>query len=91
MTTTERAAVIASNVRAEMARKRKRGTELAALLGISQAAASRRLTGETSLDVGEVCAIAEWMDVPITDLMAGVIKTAFMSPFSGVSADLVAA
>lgn len=39
------------------------------LLGISPAAVTRRVSGETPLDVNELCAIAQWLDIPVTALL----------------------
>lgn len=55
--------VVAAEVRAEMGRQRKTGVELATVLGISQQSASRRLRGETGLDLDEVAVVAEWLGV----------------------------
>lgn len=60
---------LAANLRGEMARQRRRQVDLAAVLSMSQAAVSRRLSGETPLDVDELYAVASWLDLPITDLM----------------------
>ena len=80
-------AVIAANLRAEMARQRKTGKELALVLSVSQASASRRTTGETPLDVDELCSVAAWLDVPFSALLPDrdSFKPAFMSPPYGVS------
>lgn len=61
--------VVAAEVRAEMGRQRKTGVELAAVLGISQQSASRRLRGETGLDLDEVAVVAEWLGVAPHDLL----------------------
>lgn len=61
----------ASNLRAELARQNKKKSEMALLLGISPAAVTRRVSGETALDVNEVVALAEWLDIPVTDLIGG--------------------
>lgn len=65
---------MAGEVRAEMARQRKTGVELASHLQISQQSASRRLTGETDFDLDEVASIAEWLDVDLYQLIAPVPK-----------------
>jgi transcriptional regulator with XRE-family HTH domain len=62
--------VTASNLRGEMARQRRRQTDLAAVLHISQAAVSRRLSGETPLNVDELVAVAEWLDVTVGFLIS---------------------
>jgi transcriptional regulator with XRE-family HTH domain len=71
MDTTQAGMGTASNLRAEMARQNRKKRELAALLGISPAAVTRRISGETPLDVNELLAIAEWLDVPVTELLPG--------------------
>lgn len=73
---------LAEEVRAVMARKRRRGTELGSVLGLSQSAASRRMSGETPLSVDELLAIAEWLDVPFTDLIPAKAKQVNGSPWS---------
>lgn len=54
---------VASEVRAEMARRRKTATELAAVLGTTAHTAGRRLNGEVPFDVVELVAIGLWLDV----------------------------
>lgn len=60
---------VAAEVRAEMARQRKTGVELASVLDLSQQSASRRLTGESGLDVDELAMIADWLKVPVARLL----------------------
>jgi len=67
--TTQWAAAVASNLRAELARANRRKGDLAAVLGLSPAAITRRASGETPLDVNELFAIAEWLDIPVTALL----------------------
>lgn len=64
--------VIASNVRAMLGRKRSTGTELARALGKSQAAASRRLNGETAFDTDDLLQICEHYRVPLSSLIEGI-------------------
>lgn len=59
----------ASNLRAELARANKRKGDLATFLGLSPAAITRRVNGETPLDVDELCAVAAWLDIPLTRLL----------------------
>lgn len=59
---------VASNLRAEMARRRITQGQLAAALNISQSAAQRRVVGLTALDVNELAAAAELLGVPISTL-----------------------
>lgn len=74
MTTTANDArqLIASNVRAMLGRKKSTGTALANALGKSQAAASRRLNGETAFDTDELLMICEHYRVPLSDLIEGI-------------------
>lgn len=51
--------VVASAIRAEMARRRVRQQDLARLLGISQQAMSNRLNGITPLSADEIQTIAD--------------------------------
>jgi len=48
-------------IRAEMARQRKTGKQLAEVLGCSQQSASRRLNGETTFSIGEFISAALWL------------------------------
>lgn len=73
----------AENVRAVMARKRRRGTELARVLGLSQTAASRRMSGLTPFDVNELCETAAWLGVPITDLLPEPREGAYLRTTEG--------
>lgn len=59
---------VAAEVRAELARRKVSQTQIAMLLGISQAGVSRRLLGQTPMDVNEVAAIAEFLDIPVSAL-----------------------
>lgn len=59
----------ARELRGLMAQQNKRTGELADLLGISQQSASRRKTGETPLGLHEVGTIAEWLGVPVAQLL----------------------
>lgn len=63
---------VAGNIRAEMARQRRQGTDLAAILNMSQTAISRRLNGQVGLDVDELFTIAAWLGVSIADLFRDV-------------------
>jgi len=61
-TTTERTAAV---VRAEVARRKIRTAELAALLDISRTTVWRRLNGQHPFGVAELAAIADHIGVPI--------------------------
>lgn len=52
-----------------MARQKRTGTELAAVLQCSQQSASRRLNGGQGLDLDELPVIAEWLGVSVFDLL----------------------
>lgn len=60
---------VAGNVRAEMARRRIGQPQIAQALGLSQASVSRRLMGQTPIDVNELEVIAQVLDVPISTLL----------------------
>lgn len=60
---------VAAEIRSLLARHRIPQTDVADTLDMSQASVSRRLTGETPLDVNELQAIASRIGVPITDLL----------------------
>lgn len=55
---------IAAEIRAELARRKVSQVKIAALLDISQVGVSRRLRGETPLDVNELVKIADFLEVP---------------------------
>lgn len=52
-----------------MARRRISQADVAAALGLSQAAVSRRLSGAVPFDVAELATIAAALDVDIADLV----------------------
>lgn len=60
---------VAGTLRAEMARHRITQAQLGKHLGLSQMAINRRVSGETALDVGELFAIAEFLEIPVTDIL----------------------
>lgn len=59
----------ASLVRAELARQRKSGRELAKALGWSERTTRRRLAGETAFRITELPAISRELGIPLTDLI----------------------
>jgi transcriptional regulator with XRE-family HTH domain len=63
---------IAASVRAEMARRRMSQKDLAELLGMTQPALSRRLTGEVPFAVDDLPLFAEALGVPVSVLMESV-------------------
>ena len=60
---------LADAIRAEMSRRRKTQADAAQVLGISQAAVGRRLTGEVDITVPELQALAAWLEVPASALL----------------------
>jgi transcriptional regulator with XRE-family HTH domain len=56
---------VAAEVRAALARASKRQRELGDILGVSPQAAGRRLSGGQPFTVAEVCAVADWLNVPV--------------------------
>jgi len=66
------AEIAAENVRGLMGRHQIRQTQIAVLLGISQAAVSKRVRGETPFSVEELTKVAGLFGVPVTDLLDGV-------------------
>lgn len=70
MTVTEWAMPTVDNIRAEMARKRKRQAEMASVLGIAQSGVSARMSGKTPFDLNELYAVARWLDVSVKALLA---------------------
>lgn len=64
-----RAAQVAANVRAEMARRRWSGNALARQIGWAQSAMSRRLTAAIPFNVDELDLIARTLGVPFAALV----------------------
>ena len=60
---------VAAELRAEMARQRKSGVELASVLNLSQQSVSRRLNGDTDISLDEIAVIADWLQVPVQKLL----------------------
>lgn len=60
---------VAAAVRAELARRRVSGSELARRLEVSQAYVWRRLSGEVELSFSDLEQIANAIDSPIDDLL----------------------
>ncbi|QPK81150.1 helix-turn-helix transcriptional regulator [Schaalia sp. ZJ405] len=63
------AQVAAGALRAEMSRQKKTSNDLAFTLNISQSSASRRMTGEVSLDLDDLDTISQWLNVPLGVLL----------------------
>lgn len=60
---------VASEVRALMGRHRTSQTKLAKVLGVSQSALSRRLTGDLAFDTDDIFALARYFDVRLSALL----------------------
>lgn len=60
---------IADEVRAELARRKIDQTAVATALGVSQAGASRRLSGVTPFTINELVIIADLLGLPIARLL----------------------
>lgn len=65
-------ATAGANVRGEMARRGVSQSRLAESIGLSQAAVSKRLRGETPFDINELTAVAAALDVPLARLTEGI-------------------
>lgn len=62
---------VAEEVRALMARRRTSQMALAHALDMGQSSLSRRLNADHPFDLDELEVVAEYFDVPITDLLGG--------------------
>ncbi|MGA6128815.1 MULTISPECIES: helix-turn-helix domain-containing protein [unclassified Microbacterium] len=60
---------IAGDLRAEMARQKRTGGELAEVLGISAHTAGRRLKGDIPFDVIELAAACDWLGISLVDVV----------------------
>ncbi|MFT3871577.1 MAG: hypothetical protein QM714_02855 [Nocardioides sp.] len=61
---------VAAEIRAEMARQKRTGVQLAEVLQCSQQSVSRRLAEGQGLDLDELPLIAEWLGIDVLDLIA---------------------
>lgn len=61
---------VATEVRVAMARSRCSQSKVAAVLGLSQQAVSRRLKGDIPFDVVELYKLADYFGVPVTSFLA---------------------
>ncbi|WP_172193577.1 helix-turn-helix domain-containing protein [Actinomyces faecalis] len=61
--------IAAGRLRAEMAFRRRSSSDLASALGLSQSSASRRMTGEVSMDLDEIETVVKWLDIPVQRLI----------------------
>lgn len=69
---TEADQIVVAEIRAELARQRITQLALADQLGVSRAWVTRRLSGETSLSVGDIAKIAGQLGVAVAKLTAPV-------------------
>lgn len=60
---------LTAEIRAALARKGTTTAEIATVLSRSQATASRKLNGQIPITLDELAAIAEFLDVPLADLL----------------------
>jgi transcriptional regulator with XRE-family HTH domain len=74
--TTEINEAVAANLRAEIARRKRRQADLTDVWGISQMGVSRRLAGSVPITAGELQAAAEWLGLDMADLMPGTPEAA---------------
>jgi transcriptional regulator with XRE-family HTH domain len=74
---------VSDEVRAAMARRRVSQGELADHLEVSQAAISRRLSGEVAWSVPELISIALFLDVAAESLLSPASSTAATPPRDG--------
>ena len=70
---------IATEIRVIMAARKLKQTELAKFLKVHQSTAARRINGETDLTINEIEAIAKWLDVPVTRLIAPAVGAGYFS------------
>ena len=66
--------VVGANVRAELARRRLSQSDLAAHLGVSQTAISKRLSGEVAWDINELSTVAAFFGLTVEQLVADPIE-----------------
>lgn len=67
-TPTSYASLVATEIRAEMARQRKTQVGLAKLLGVSDGTANNRFSGAYPYDLDELKAVACWLDTSVANL-----------------------
>ncbi|WP_418001206.1 helix-turn-helix transcriptional regulator [Micrococcus lacusdianchii] len=83
----ERSELIASEIRAWLARRKLTQGDLARHLGIARSAVSVRMSGARDFTLVELMEIAEWLDVTLADLLGPDILQVRRSPHT----DLVGA
>ena len=60
---------VAANVRAELARRRLTGSDLAKAIGLTQGSLSRRTTGVQPFSIDELHDVADFLGVSVVDLL----------------------
>jgi len=60
---------VAAEVRAQLARRQLTGTALAAAIGKSEMYVSRRLRGQVAFDLADIEQAAQFLGIPVVDLM----------------------
>lgn len=63
--------IVASNIRAEMARRGVRQSDLAVALEMSQGSLSKRLAGKARFDLAELQTAADFLGVTVASLLVG--------------------
>lgn len=67
----------ATEIRGLMGARKKTAADLARLLHVSRDTAARRINGEVDINLGELEAIAGWLDVPVTRIIAPAESAAY--------------
>lgn len=65
------AAQVGATVRAELARRGLSQAALAEALDLAQPQVSKRLRGVIAFDINELTAIARFLEIPLSELLAG--------------------
>lgn len=76
----QRAALIAGEVRAWLARRSLSQADLAERLGVARSAITRRMKGERLFSIIELMEIADWLDIELADLLGPEVMKARRSP-----------
>lgn len=61
----------AANVRAELARRRISSQQLAEAIGMGRESMARRLREQTDFKISELSAVANYLGIPVTELLNG--------------------
>jgi transcriptional regulator with XRE-family HTH domain len=67
-------ATVGANVKAELARRSISQKTLGEHLGLSQVSVSTRIRGRTPFDVNELHKTADFLNVPVSVLLAGAVE-----------------